>query len=269
MFLLVMLLMFTISTIIGRLVPPNILELMTTLIGAALMITAGSLALSFHSSDLSSQKPAGLALGAIAIIAGIVFVVDFILSVRKLRSKSESENNAVQVCDQFQRSCSMSGILRIIEILLVLVVLILFRTGRSHYAGMYFFNHGVINATIKCPRGSISLLVMLPMFTISTIIGQRVPNILEMMTSLIGALMMITSGSLAFSYYHPDYSVGLMLHDRFDLDYTAHWLGSGIRYVLRYTPAGHALGALAIIAGILFLVDFILIVRKTQKRRRK
>ena len=90
-FLLMILLMFTISTIIGQHVP-NILELMTIFIGAVLMITHGSLAVTYHSSrSQSSDTPAGLSLGALAISAGILFLVDFILNIRKLRS--EIKNN--------------------------------------------------------------------------------------------------------------------------------------------------------------------------------
>ena len=63
---------------------------MTTLVGAVLMITAGALAVNYHSGRYNQRNyykdsPAGLALGVIAIIAGIVFVVDFILAVRKLK----------------------------------------------------------------------------------------------------------------------------------------------------------------------------------------
>merc|ERR1712079_678867 len=87
--LLVILLMFTLSNIIGHLVP-NLLEVMTTLVGAVLMITAGALAVSYHSDRYSQRNyykdaEAGLALGVIAIIAGAVFIVDFILAVRKLK----------------------------------------------------------------------------------------------------------------------------------------------------------------------------------------
>ena len=90
-YLLVILLMFTISTIIGQLVP-SILELMTAFIGAVLMITAGSLTISYHTSYYPDpETPAGLTLGALAISAGILFLVDFILNIRKLRS--EIKNN--------------------------------------------------------------------------------------------------------------------------------------------------------------------------------
>ena len=84
---------------------------MTTLVGAVLMITAGALAVNFHSSRYSQRNyykdsevmshvtfhslkwdkhclhlaQAGIALGVIAIIAGIVFIVDFIFAVRKLK----------------------------------------------------------------------------------------------------------------------------------------------------------------------------------------
>ena len=295
--LLMILLIFAISNIIGQHVP-NILEVMTTLIGALLMMNSGSVAASYHFS-LSRYLPAGLALGALAIITGLVFLLDFILNVRKLII--ESENNAKPVCDQLQPShfvsesqttsgdassspsrilakipsksvtisshvvsmtqtisrfldvrgcrnffCSQPGILRIFEFLLVLVVLILFRGGSSRTSktwGLILIsdesnpdgNFGVASYTLL--GSSIFLLMILLMFTISTIIGQHVPNILELMTIFIGAVLMITHGSLAVTYHSS-------------------------RSQSSDTPAGLSLGALAISAGILFLVDFILNVRK-------
>ena len=79
---------------------------------------------------------------------------------------------------------------------------------------------------ITCVGGSMLLLVTLLMFTISTITGQLVPNILELMTTLIGALLMITSGSLAVSYLSSDYSDYLEYSDQLyysnHLDYLNH-----------------------------------------------
>merc|ERR1712029_1338101 len=90
-FLIIILLMFLVSTVIGHLVPA-LLEVLTTLVGAVLMITAGSLAVTYHSSRHSYYRQgyqgyddAGLAMGVIAIIAGILLTVDFILSARRMK----------------------------------------------------------------------------------------------------------------------------------------------------------------------------------------
>ena len=48
-FLTITLLMFTVSNLIGHL-PPTLLEVMTTLVGSVLMISAGALAVSFYSN---------------------------------------------------------------------------------------------------------------------------------------------------------------------------------------------------------------------------
>ena len=76
---------------------------MTTLVGSVLMITAGALAVSHYSDNkyrdhyevsclsdnisliLSNILQAGLALGVISIITGIVLAVDFLLSLRTMK----------------------------------------------------------------------------------------------------------------------------------------------------------------------------------------
>ena len=81
-----------------------LLQVMTTLVGSVLMITAGALAVSYYSAytsryshyevsclsnnimlKLSNTLQAGLALGVISIITGIVLAVDFLLSLRTMK----------------------------------------------------------------------------------------------------------------------------------------------------------------------------------------
>ena len=80
-----------------------LLKVMTTLVGSVLMITAGALAVSHYSAykyhdhyevsclsdnirlKLSKTLQAGLALGVISIITGIVLAVDFLLSLRTMK----------------------------------------------------------------------------------------------------------------------------------------------------------------------------------------
>merc|ERR1712223_2146007 len=90
-FLLVTLLMFTLVTLLGHLVP-TLLEVLTTIVGAILILTAGALSITYHASLLRNQynyntydAHAGMAMGVIAIVAGVLLVVDFILSVRKMK----------------------------------------------------------------------------------------------------------------------------------------------------------------------------------------
>lgn len=133
--------------------------------------------------------------------------------------------------------CSLPGILRIIEILLVLLVLILARVG--YQGGQLTF--GGVDADFTGIGGSVCLLVILLMFTLSTLIGHLIPNLLEVMTTLVGAVLMITAGALAVSYHSGRYSQ---------------------RNYYKDSPAGLALGIIAIIAGVFFVVDFILALRK-------
>ena len=67
-------------------------QVLTTIVGAILILTAGALSITYHASLLRSQynyntydAHAGMAMGVIAIIAGVLLVVDFILSVRKMK----------------------------------------------------------------------------------------------------------------------------------------------------------------------------------------
>jgi len=133
--------------------------------------------------------------------------------------------------------CSLPGIIRIIEILLVLIVLIMARVGFQ--GGQLTF--GGVDANFTGIGGSVCLLVILLMFTLSTLIGHLVPNLLEVMTTLVGAVLMITAGALAVTYHSGHHSQ---------------------RHFYKDSEAGIALGVIAIIAGIVFVVDFILAVRK-------
>merc|ERR1712106_1039275 len=58
------------------------------LLGAILLLAAGSLAISYHSPRYDrnyKDSQEGLALGIIAVIAGVVFAIDFLLSLRHLK----------------------------------------------------------------------------------------------------------------------------------------------------------------------------------------
>jgi len=129
--------------------------------------------------------------------------------------------------------CSLPGILRIIEILLIIIVVIMARVGNTVNP------FGSTDADFTGIGGSIFLLIILLMFTISTLIGHFVPALLEVMTTLVGAVLMITAGALAVTFYTSQYR--------------QYKHGSG---------TGTALGVIAIIAGVVLLVDFVLSARK-------
>eukprot|EP00090_Calanus_glacialis_P040103 TRINITY_DN6989_c0_g1_i1.p1 TRINITY_DN6989_c0_g1~~TRINITY_DN6989_c0_g1_i1.p1 ORF type:complete len:177 (-),score=48.61 TRINITY_DN6989_c0_g1_i1:218-748(-) len=78
------LLAFIVCHLVGHL-PPTLLEVLINLVGAILLLTAGSLAISYHSPRNYQDSQEGLALGVIAIIAGIVFAIDFLLSLRHMK----------------------------------------------------------------------------------------------------------------------------------------------------------------------------------------
>merc|ERR1719510_597678 len=130
--------------------------------------------------------------------------------------------------------CSLQGILRIIEIILVLLVLILARVGAKGNQ----LNFGSTDADFIGVGGSIFLTITLLMFTVSNLIGHLPPTLLEVMTTLVGSVLMITAGALAVNHY------------------------SGYSYTRNYHyEAGLALGVTAIITGIVLAVDFILSLR--------
>jgi len=134
--------------------------------------------------------------------------------------------------------CSLPGILRIIEIILIIIVVIMARVGNSGNQ----LDFGGPDANFTGIGGSIFLLIILLMFTISTLFGHLVPTLLEVMTTLVGAVLMITAGALAVTYHSSRYR-----------QYNNYYKDSG---------AGIALGVIAIIAGVVFVVDFILSARK-------
>jgi len=135
--------------------------------------------------------------------------------------------------------CSLPGILRILEILLVLVVLVMARVG-NHGSQL---NFGDTDANFTGIGASVFLLVTLLMFTLVTLLGHLVPTLLEVLTTIVGAILILTAGALSITYH------ASLLRNQYNYNtYDAH--------------AGMAMGVIAIIAGIVLVVDFILSVRK-------
>jgi len=129
--------------------------------------------------------------------------------------------------------CSLPGILRILEIILLLVVLIIARAGKDGHQQQLFGR--TIDASFLGIGSTVGLLIIFLMFTLCTLLGHIIPTLLEVLATLVGAILMITAGSLAIAYYSELY---------------------------QRDNVGMTLGSMAIITGIIFAIDFALSVRK-------
>merc|ERR1711893_60967 len=58
------------------------LELFINIIGAALFIATGALTIDFHSAYRGGEKVTGIALGVLCIVAGALFLVDFLIAIK-------------------------------------------------------------------------------------------------------------------------------------------------------------------------------------------
>jgi len=130
--------------------------------------------------------------------------------------------------------CSLQGILRILELLLVLIVLILARVG---YEGNQL-HFGYIDADFIGIGASVGLSFILLAFVVCHLVGHLPPTLLEVLVNLVGAILLLAAGSLAISYHSP----------RYDRNY-------------KDSQEGLALGIIAVIAGVVFAIDFLLSLR--------
>ena len=108
------------------------------------------------------------------------------------------------VRDRQQYFFSLQGVLRIIEIILVIVSLILSRHGGSDEAGWNLIlklNASFIISVIYITVGTTMFLtITLLIFLVSTLLGHQPPVLLDSMTTMIGGILMITAGALSLSY---------------------------------------------------------------------
>jgi len=130
--------------------------------------------------------------------------------------------------------CSLQGILRILELVLVFIVLILARVGYN--GGPLNFAH--TDADFIGIGASVGLIIILLAFVVCHLVNHVPPTLLEVLINLVGAILMLTAGSLAISFHSPRY-------DRNHYD----------------SQEGLALGIIAVIAGIVFAIDFLLSLR--------
>ena len=110
---------------------------------------------------------------------------------------------------------------------------------------------GDTNAEFIGIGGSIFLTITLLMFTVSHLIGHFPPSLLEVMTTLVGAVLMISAGALAVQYYD----------NRYSRNEEVSSLTSTTRNIKQLLQTGFALGVIAIITGIILAVDFLLSLR--------
>ena len=114
--------------------------------------------------------------------------------------------------------CSLQGILRIMELVLVLIVLILARVG---YEGNTL-TFGGADADFIGIGASVGLTFVLLAFIVCHLVGHLPPTLLvtnnifsyaiiylsftqEVLVNLVGAILLLTAGSLAISYHSPRY----------------------------------------------------------------
>ena len=108
------------------------------------------------------------------------------------------------VRDRQQYFFSLQGVLRIIEIILVIVSLILSRHGGSDEAGWNLIlklDASFIISVIYINVGTTMFLtITLLIFIVSTLLGHQPPVLLDSMTTMIGGILMIAAGALSLSY---------------------------------------------------------------------
>eukprot|EP00092_Neocalanus_flemingeri_P027607 GFUD01029956.1.p1 GENE.GFUD01029956.1~~GFUD01029956.1.p1 ORF type:complete len:179 (+),score=38.85 GFUD01029956.1:402-938(+) len=132
--------------------------------------------------------------------------------------------------------CSLQGILRLLELLLVFIVLILARVG---YKGNQL-TFGSPDANFIGIGASVGLTFILLAFVVCHLVGHLPPTLLEVLVNLVGAILLLTAGSLAIAFHSPRY-------DQYNY--------------YKDSQAGLAMGIIAIIAGVVFAIDFLLSLR--------
>lgn len=133
--------------------------------------------------------------------------------------------------------CSLQGLLRLLQVALLLIVVILARVGSNvrNSSGRLVF--GYLDTDLTGIGASIGLLIIVLILVACHLLGHLPTTLLEVLVNLAGAVLLLTVGGLCTAHYS----------NRYRNDYDR-------------TP-GIALGALTIIAGVVFLVDLILSLR--------
>jgi len=132
--------------------------------------------------------------------------------------------------------CSLQGLLRLLQIALLIIIVILIRVGSKNYRSngrLYFSND--LDTDLTGVGVTIGLLMVVMMLGLCHILGHLPGALIEVLVNLVGTVVMMTIGGLTTAYYS----------DRNDYDRTP----------------GIAMGVLSFIVGVIFLVDLILSVR--------
>ena len=108
------------------------------------------------------------------------------------------------VRDRRQYFFSLQGVLKIIEIILVIVTLGLARGGDGGFDIVFDYVFIVVGT-------SMFLTITLLLFTISTLMDHQPPALLDSILTITGAILMITAGALCLSFYVPRYKAGGLL----------------------------------------------------------
>jgi len=132
--------------------------------------------------------------------------------------------------------CSLQGLLRLLQLALLFIVLIIMRVGSNkNSSGRLYF--GPLDTDLTGVGATIGLLIVVLVLIVCHLLGHLPATLVEVLINLAGAVLLITVGGLATAHYTNRY--------RYDED----------------RSPGIALGVIAIIAGVVFLVDLILSLR--------
>ena len=113
------------------------------------------------------------------------------------------------VRDRRQYFFSLQGVLRIIEIILVIISLILSKHGGSGSEMsdedfikllMILDTSFIVDSIYITVGASMFLTITLLIFLVSTLLGHQPPVLLDSMTTMIGGILMIAAGALTLSY---------------------------------------------------------------------
>eukprot|EP00092_Neocalanus_flemingeri_P027514 GFUD01029848.1.p1 GENE.GFUD01029848.1~~GFUD01029848.1.p1 ORF type:complete len:162 (+),score=31.10 GFUD01029848.1:37-486(+) len=126
-----------------------------------------------------------------------------------------------------------TGILKILEIVLVLIVLMICRFGNDGHRKTW----GSDDDDFLGQGTTVGYAIIVPAVLLTYLLGANL-SILELFINFVGGVLFIAVGALAISYYQ---------HYRYDGRAT-----------------GIAMGVLAIITGIVFLIDFIFAIKNTR-----
>jgi len=131
--------------------------------------------------------------------------------------------------------CSLQGLLRLLQALLLLVIVLLARFAGYNSSRLFFA--GSLDTDMAGVGGSVGLLILVLLLLTLHLLAHPPPNLAEVLTNLVGTVLLLTVGGLCMAYYSNQYNNN---NDK---------------------SAGVALGVITIVTGIVFLVDLILSLR--------